>query len=211
MRLEELFEAISNDPEKRLVIVYGGRFQPFHRGHYQVYLWLCKKYGKGNVWIATSNKTNYKEEDGPISPFTFNEKVEIMSGLYGIEARRIVQCKNPAFSPKEVFKLYKGFKLVYAAAVGHKDEDRYKESKHFLPIPRDLKLPSNVDQLMDIKEDRAYYTVVPMKRESLSGSEVREQLIAAEDHEQKKVFTHCFGKYDDTIADLVITRLKEMK
>lgn len=210
MKLDELFEA-AGEKDKKLVVVMGGRFQPFHRGHYQVYLWLCKKYGKGNVWIATSNKTNYNSKEGPVSPFTFNEKREIITGLYGIEARRIVQCENPAFSPQEVFSLYKGFNLVYLAAVGAKDKDRYRNSSYFLPVPSDLDLPDDVEKLIHIKEKKAYYTVVPMKRNSVSGTEAREALVNADKKDLKKTFEFYFGRFDDTIADMIIARLKEMK
>lgn len=211
MRIEELFEDSRDQEDKKPVVVYGGRFQPFHRGHYQVYLWLCKKFGKGNVWIATSNKTNYNEDDGAISPFTYQEKREIITGLYGIEARRVVECKNPTFSPKEVFRLYRGFKLVYIAACGKKDEDRYKESKFFLPIPNDVDVEKDVGQMLDVKENKGYYVPVPMKRHGISGTEARQALIDADEEDQKKVFEEYFGRYDDTIADLIITRLKEMK
>jgi cytidyltransferase-like protein len=48
------------------VVVYSGRFQPFHKGHYATYQNLCKKFGKDRVFIGTSNKTDNKQ-----SPFNF--------------------------------------------------------------------------------------------------------------------------------------------
>ena len=55
--------------EPQLLVIYPGRFQPFHKGHYAVYEFLTGKFGRNNVYIATSNKT-----DGAKSPFTFSEK-----------------------------------------------------------------------------------------------------------------------------------------
>jgi len=52
---------------KKTVVVYSGRFQPFHSGHYISYLKLARKFGKDNVYIGTSNDTS-----GPKSPFNFN-------------------------------------------------------------------------------------------------------------------------------------------
>ncbi len=43
-------------PIKKTVVVYVGRFQPFHKGHYATYSNLVKKFGKDSVYIGTSNK-----------------------------------------------------------------------------------------------------------------------------------------------------------
>lgn len=206
MRLQDLLEA---EKTKKLVVVYGGRFQPFHRGHYHVYLWLCKKYGKENVWIATSNKTNFSSKEGDISPFTFAEKQEIITTLYGIEPRRIVECVNPTFKPTEVFSQYKGYECVYLAAVGKKDIERYSDSKFFLPAPEDV----DPDSMMSIKEKRGYFVAVPMKADGISGTKVREEIKQAKDDSDKheELFKEYFGKYDPVIADLIIAKLKEVK
>lgn len=209
MLLEELFE--QEGGEKKLVVVYGGRFQPFHRGHYHVYLWLCKKFGKENVWIATSDKTNFNEKDGDVSPFTYKEKLEIITGLYGIEPRRVVKCKNPTFSPKEVFSMYRGFDIVYVSAVGKKDKQRYADSDFFIPLPSEYNLPEDVDKLVPLDEKKGYYVSVPMKRDGMSGTEVRASLNAADEGEVKKMFKEYFGKYDDVIADMILAKIKDVK
>ena len=51
------------------IVVYGGRFQPFHKGHYAAYEDLVSTFGKQNVYIGTSNDTSSDK-----SPFTFKEK-----------------------------------------------------------------------------------------------------------------------------------------
>ena len=43
--------------KNNIVVVYPGRFQPFHKGHYHSYSQLVSKFGKQNVFIATSDKT----------------------------------------------------------------------------------------------------------------------------------------------------------
>jgi len=47
----------------KILAVYPGRFQPFHKGHAQVYQWLKNKFG--DAVIATSDKV-----EAPKSPFT---------------------------------------------------------------------------------------------------------------------------------------------
>jgi len=42
--------------KNNVVVVYPGRFQPFHKGHYHSYSQLVSKFGKNNVYIATSDK-----------------------------------------------------------------------------------------------------------------------------------------------------------
>ena len=68
MFLSDLFEA-----QRNLVVIYGGRFQPFHKGHRAVYDYLVKNYGRDAVWITTSNK-----QELPKSPFSFADKAYFM-------------------------------------------------------------------------------------------------------------------------------------
>ena len=44
----------------KVVVVYSGRFQPFHKGHYATYDNLVRKFGKDSVYIGTSNVTDSK-------------------------------------------------------------------------------------------------------------------------------------------------------
>ena len=75
--------------EPTLLVIYPGRFQPFHKGHARVYEFLVGKFGRNNVYVATSNKT-----DGNKSPFSFAEKAYFMQ-LTGVRADRIVQATQP--------------------------------------------------------------------------------------------------------------------
>ena len=206
MKLKDLFESIKM---KRLVVVMGGRFQPFHQGHYEAYKWLCKKFGEENVWIATSNSTNFNPVSGPISPFKFKEKVEIMVSLYNINPRRIIQCKNPAFSPVEVFELYKDYPIIYVAAVGKKDEERYKTGTFFKPLPEPFFL-KDAEMLSTIEDKTGYFVDIQMSK-NISGTEVREALMSTSGRDREKLFRKFFGKYDSIIDDLMIAKFKDIK
>ena len=70
------------------IVIYPGRFHPFHRGHKASYDWLVKHFGDG-VYIATSNVQNDTD-----SPFSYSDKVKMMTKL-GIPSDHIVQVKNP--------------------------------------------------------------------------------------------------------------------
>jgi len=207
MKLIELFET---NKSKRLVVVLAGRFQPFHKGHYDSYKWLCKKFGDENVWIATSNKTNFNPANGDISPFTFKEKKEIMVSLYNINPRRIIQCKNPAFNPEEIFELYKGFPIIYVSSVGEKDNDRYKTGTFFRPLPRPFVL-RDAEMLSTLEDKVGYFIDVPMQAKEISGTIVRDKLKNTSGDERESLFRRFFGKYDSTIDSLIVAKLKDVK
>jgi malate/lactate dehydrogenase len=54
--VEELLKEIENITN--YVVVYSGRFQPFHKGHYATYEHLVKKFGKDNVYIGYPSVIN---------------------------------------------------------------------------------------------------------------------------------------------------------
>lgn len=200
MKVSQIFEA----KEPKTVVVYGGRFQPFHLGHYKAYQWLCKKFGRENVWIATSNKTNFDPKKDKVSPLNFRERKEIMMNLYGIPERRIVMCHNPAFSPEEVLKHYKNHDVAYVAAVGDKDGARYSSNYK--------KLSSDTEEVESLSPKKGpYYMEIPKQSKGISGTEVRDAILNASDDDLETVFKKYFGKYDSMVARLLKTRFEDIK
>ena len=57
MFIANLFERYLDEAGPQLVVLYPGRFQPFHLGHREVFQSLQGKFGRDSVFIATSNKT----------------------------------------------------------------------------------------------------------------------------------------------------------
>ena len=72
---------------KKVIGVFGGRFQPFHSGHLATYKWLAKRVDE--AYITTSNI-----KKPPRHPMNFKEKVRHMVKV-GIPKNRIVQEKTP--------------------------------------------------------------------------------------------------------------------
>lgn len=70
-------------------IIYSDRFQPMHKGHYEIFKQLQEKFGNDNVYVGTSNNTNDVD-----SPFNFKEKVEIITRLHGIPKNRIIELSS---------------------------------------------------------------------------------------------------------------------
>ena len=118
------------NPIKKTVVIYVGRFQPFHKGHNATYQHLIKKFGKDNVFIGTSNKTDRLK-----SPFKFNEKVKIMTTMFGIPKSKIHQVKNP-YQPTEILKKFDEKSTAFITVVGEKDKARLG-GKYFQPYKGD--------------------------------------------------------------------------
>ena len=47
--MKSLVQYIIESTQLRPVVIYGGKFQPFHKGHYEIYEKLVKEFGKDNV------------------------------------------------------------------------------------------------------------------------------------------------------------------
>ena len=179
---------------KKVVVVYVGRFQPMHQGHYKTFAHLQKKFGKNNVYIGTSNKT----EKGR-SPFNFREKKKIMTTMFSIPSNRVVQVKNP-YAPTEILKKFDKETTAFVTVVGQKDASRLTH-KYF--------------QKYDGKptegyEDRGYLYVAPMQGGAISGTEVRNGLSVGSEEQKEKFFKdRAYGKFNKTIFKLVTDKLNE--
>ena len=115
MFITNLFENyVKEDNGPEVVVVYPGRFQPFHLGHKEVFNSLQNKFGRDNVYIATSNKT-----DGAKSPFNFSDKTIFMNAA-GIPSDRIIEVSNPYKLPDQ----FNPTNTVYVAVVGSPDKNR---------------------------------------------------------------------------------------
>ena len=179
---------------KKTVVVYVGRFQPMHKGHFKTFQHLQKKFGKADVYIGTSNKT----EKGR-SPFNFKEKVKIMTTMFGIPKSKIVQVKNP-YNPQEVLKRFNKETTAFVTVVGQKDASRLSH-KYF------QKYDGNPTEGY---EDRGYLYVAPMQGGAISGTEVRQGLSMGSDDQKEKFFKdRAYGKFNKTIFQMVSDKLSE--
>jgi cytidyltransferase-like protein len=176
--VEELLKESENITD--YVVVYSGRFQPFHKGHYATYEHLVKKFGKNNVFIGTSDKT-----DNQKSPFNFREKKIIMTKMFGIPSNKIVQVKNP-YAPLEILKNYDENTTALITVVGEKDEQRLG-GKYFTPYN------GNVDAGY---MDKGYVYTSPAQTNPISGTDVRKWLGSGETEERTKLFTKVYPKFD---------------
>jgi len=179
----------------KVVVVYSGRFQPFHKGHYATYDNLVKKFGKDNVYIGTSDVTDNKK-----SPFGFKEKKAIMMKMFGISSNKIFNVRNP-YAPQEILNKFDSDTTGFITVVGEKDSSRLG-GKYFTPYK------GKVEQGY---LDRGYVYASPAQPNAISGTDVRYWLSSGSETERKKNFTKAYPKFDDQIFKLITLKLKGLK
>lgn len=199
--------------EPQLLVIYPGRFQPFHKGHYAVYEYLTGKFGRNNVYIATSNKV-----ESPKSPFTFAEKAYFMQ-LTGVPADRIVQATQP-YQIENVLAsgrihVANPENTVVIFAVSEKD---MAEDPRFKSWTKKDGSPAYFQPLTDIKQtenmkQHGYIMTVPtfdfkvLNHPMRSGTELR-QLYADSDKQQRQaIVKDLFGKYTNEAEQLLTNKL----
>lgn len=201
MRISELFESVQNQ-----VVIYPGRFQPFHKGHAAVYKWLAGKFD--NVFISTSNKV-----EPPRSPFNFEEKKQMMTHA-GVPAGAIVQVKNP-YIADEITSRFDPENTVAIFAVSEKD---MAEDPRFQFKPKKDGSPSYYQAYggeMQPLSKHGYILTVPtfdftiLGEPMRSATELRRNFANADSDTQARMIKDLYGKYDPAIHQLMATKLAQ--
>jgi len=193
MKLQDLFESTS----KNVLVIYGGRFQPIHKGHAAVFRYLQSRFGD-QVFLATSNLVKL-----PNSPFTFEEKLELAKFI-GIPEDRIVQTRSP-YKPTEILDLVDPTTTKLIFAIGAKDSDRFAGAKSIRPFEK-LSKCLTMDQT-------AYSIVVPTVEFELFGqtitsaSQIREIYPNLDDFERRTFIVELYGSYSADIQQLLDAKL----
>ena len=190
------------------VVIYPGRFHPFHKGHKSVYDTLVKRFGKDRVYIATSNKV-----DPPKSPFTFDEKRAMMA-LTGVDPSRVVQVKNP-YQATEITDNYDPQNTIALFAVSDKD---MAEDPRFSFKPRKDGQPSYYQPAQKDMvgfDKHAYIVTIPTLQFNVLGepmrsaTEFRANFARADDEKQKSMITDLFGRYDPNVHRTMAQKIVE--
>jgi Cytidylyltransferase-like len=199
--------------EPTLLVIYPGRFQPFHKGHYAVYEYLTGKFGRSNVYIATSNKT-----DNAKSPFTFAEKAYFMQ-LTGVPADRIVQATQP-YQIQNVLQsghiqVANPANTVVIFAVSEKD---MADDPRFSFAPKKDGNPSYFQKLVDIKQTESmdkhgYIMTVPtfdfkvLNQPMRSGTELRKMYSEADEKTRQDIVKDLFGRYTPEAEQIMTAKI----
>lgn len=185
-----------------VVVVYPGRFQPFHHGHKSVYDWLTRKFGDKSVYVVTSDVT------APLtSPFSFDDKLKMASKL-GIPTDRFVQVRNPYQAQEVTQQITDPENTALIFAVSEKDmgdKPRFKFGKKKDGTDSYMQpLPENLKSLKPLTE-HAYVVVTPTinfkikGKDANSASEIRKMYIDDNDAGRDQLLHDLYGTVDPEI------------
>tara|TARA_B100001057_G_scaffold499211_1_gene609006 strand:- start:1506 stop:2567 length:1062 start_codon:yes stop_codon:yes gene_type:complete len=179
------------------VVIYPGRFHPFHTGHKSSYNFLTSKFGKNNVFVATTSK------QAPItSPFSYEEKQVMMNAL-GIPMDKIVQVRNP-YNAEEIVKNFDHDNTVLIYAVSDKDMQRFQFTKkdgtpgYIQPLVKD---PKPLSQ-------NAYLVLTPTEQFQVQGktvrsaSELRSMYVKSDQSGRQTIIKDLYGSINSQIKSI---------
>lgn len=202
--------------KRNLVVIYPGRFQPFHKGHKAVVDYLLNRFDRASdeVFVATSDIV-----DPPRSPFSFAEKKKMME-LTGMDTRRVVQTKNP-YQAMEIVQNFDKENTVLFFAVSAKD---MAEDPRFTFAPKKDGSPSyfqpepegaTLDE-MDTLGKHGYIITVPtfdfkvLGKPMKSATEVRSNFAKLDDKGKKRLIKDLFGNYSNDVFHLMSNKITEI-
>lgn len=190
------------------LVIYPGRFHPFHLGHQATYKFLTDRFGIESVYVVSSRR---QDND---SPFSFEDKVKMMIGL-GVPAGRIVAVKNPYQATEITATLSNDEKANTAIifAVSEKDAERFDFRPKADGTASYLQaLPDNIKQLRPMTQ-QGYVTVAPTVNFRVSGqdansaSQIRQLYVDANDNDRNQIITDLYGGADAALRDIFDQRL----
>jgi cytidyltransferase-like protein len=203
--------------ESKLVVIFAGRFQPFHKGHKKLYDIAKTKFPNASFFVATSD-TNPKlaAKEPERYPFSFQEKKQIIEAT-GIPANEIVQTAQP-YKPVEILQHFNSNTDKVIFLVGEKD---MKEDPRFAFTPTKLGAPSyfqpfkSVNDMVSFSPDGGHgYIYAPGTitfsidgKSVTSASELRREFKEGDDKKRQRIVIDVLGKPDKSIYDLFVSKL----
>jgi hypothetical protein len=196
---------------KKIFIIYPGRFHPFHKGHKGVYDYLSTKYGGNDVYITTTDKVEL-----PKSPFTFDEKVKMMT-LTGVPLKKIVNVTQNYNLQNLVGKIpidINRDSIIFAVSEKDMTEDpRFSKFTKKDGSPAYLQpLPKRLDKLQPAIT-HGYIDTVPttdftvLGMPARSASQLRSQYAGLNPQQRKEFIRDLFGKYDESVYNIMNNKL----
>jgi hypothetical protein len=195
------------------LVIYPGRFHPFHRGHMASYEYLTKKYGPEAVYIATS------DVQAPItSPFSYADKVEMMTTL-GVPAGHVVRVKNPYQAQEITDSLTAEEKNNTALIFAVSEKDMLEGSARFRFGVKKNGEPTYLQPMPENEKDikpmskHAYVMVTPTVNfrvqgaDANSASQIRQMYVKGNDADRNMIIADLYGEVVPGLRDTFDARL----
>ena len=200
------FEDVKN---YKTVVIYPGRFHPFHKGHASVYNALKQRFPFADVYIATSEKTDPEK-----SPFEFDEKVKMVQSA-GIDPQFVEKVKNP-YIANEIVSKYDLDETKVIFAVSEKDMEgpnaRFKFGKKKDGSPSYFQ-PFNSVGESEFASKHGYITTLPtvdfkiLGKDIRSASEIRELYKNSDEKTRRDLIQDLYGSMDEEVKRIFDNKL----
>ena len=185
---------------KKVVGIYGGRFQPFGPHHKKTYEWL--KTQVDDAYIVTSNLKSL-----PRHPMNFAEKVRHIVKM-GIPKNKIIMETSP-YQAKNTLKKFDERTTAVIYIFGKKDANRLKAGAYFDDYKR------NKDKMVGYRE-RGYILTAPHQSIKVGGKEVSgtviRDLLGSPQYKKnrEKLFKQAFGYFDKGIFNMMTNKFSKL-
>ena len=215
-----------------VIVIYPGRFHPFHKGHKHVYDLLNSKYT--NVYIATTEKV-----DAVKSPFSFDEKVTLMN-LTGVQKDKILKVKQTYNGDEYKSRFNNKYSLIFVVSEKDMlDDPRFNfpasglglkkngEPAYLQKMPQgdnpdlnpmaDTRVPTEKEPLEDREKGRGYIMTVQTETFKVGGhdvnsaSQIRSLLGTENIDDAKQAFVDLYDKYNETVFNMIRNKLGTVK
>jgi len=190
----------------RTIVIYPGRFHPFHRGHLASYHWLTQRFGNDNVFVATSAK-----QEPETSPFSFADK-QLMMAKLGIPSGHVVQVKNP-YQAQEITKNFDPEDTVLVFAISDKDAERISFKPKRDGSPSSLQpFPENGKGVQPMSK-HGYAILTPKVNFQVQGSDadsasqIRKLYAQSNDAGRDAILVDLYGESDGNLRKIFDQRL----
>tara|TARA_R110001592_G_scaffold60133_6_gene182838 strand:+ start:844 stop:2574 length:1731 start_codon:yes stop_codon:yes gene_type:complete len=193
---------------KKVVGIYGGRYQPFGPHHLKTYKWLKSKVD--DAYITT---TNIKKP--PRHPMNYSEKVRHMIKM-GVPKNRIIEEKVP-YVAKNVLKKYDSNTTAVIYIFGAKDAGRLAGGTKKDGSPSYYQEYKKNKNNLKGYEEHGYIMTAPhvsvrVGGKEVSGTVMRELLGSPKINEKDrpKLFKDAFGYFNKGIYQMMTNKFKKL-
>jgi hypothetical protein len=197
-----------SDKIKKVVGIYGGRFQPFGPHHLKTYKWLKSKVD--DAYITT---TNIKKP--PRHPMNFQEKIRHMVKM-GIPKNRIVEEKIP-YVAKNVLKKYDSNTTAVIYIFGAKDAGRLSGGTKKDGSPSYYQEYTKNKNNLKGYEEHGYIMTAPHVSVKVGGKEVSGTVMRdllgspkIDEKDRPKLFKDAFGYFNKGIYQMMTNKFKKL-
>jgi cytidyltransferase-like protein len=205
------FEDVKN---YKTVVIYPGRFHPFHKGHASVYNKLKQQFPTADVFITTSDKQEPNK-----SPFSFEEK-KIMMQSAGVDPNDIKQSTTTysvggKIAPNQALEGYDLEKTKVIFAGGERDVGRFPDDYlnnpdtplHFYKDKENLKFGNEDGKL------NGYLMKVPTVQYNVLGeptggaTDIRNKYKNSDEKTRRDIIMDLYGSMDEEVKRIFDNKL----